>query len=73
MIEFLEILFDKKSPLGKAFRTAYQGLVSFLVHLPFILLIPEVRELLDTTPQWFILTVSAVAGVIAYFQNKRGV
>lgn len=72
MKSILSIVFDKKTPIGKGLRTAYQGLVSFLVHLPFILVLPEVQELVKTYPAWFVIYLNAFAGIVAYFQNSKG-
>lgn len=66
------MILDKTTPKGKAWRTFYQGLGAALVHLPFIILIPEVRDWLQVFPPVVMLTVAAASGVIAYFQNKKG-
>lgn len=62
----------KTTPLQKGYRTAYQGVASLLIHLPFILLIPEVRDLVDIFPPIIGLSIAAIAGVISYYQNKQG-
>lgn len=63
---------NTNTPVAKGWRTFIQGALSILVHLPFIILIPDVRALLDRAPAIVGLTVVALAGVIAYFQNKKG-
>ena len=65
-------LLKRTTAKGRAFRTLYQGLGSVLIHLPFILLIPEVREFISQFPPIFGITIAAVAAIIAYIQNKKG-
>lgn len=68
----MSTLFNKSTDRGRALRTLVQGLGSVLVHLPFILLIPEVREFVGQFPPVFGITLAAVAAIIAYIQNKKG-
>lgn len=62
----------RTTALGRAFRTLYQGLGSVLLHLPFLILIPEVRQFIEQFPPVFGITIAAVAAIIAYIQNKKG-
>jgi|GEM_PF-4224939 len=72
MFELIEILFDKKSATGKAFRTFYQGLGWFLLNLPLIIALPQVQELIETYPAWFVLYLNAGAAIVSFTQNNRG-
>lgn len=71
-MELIKIITDKETPLGKGIRTAYQGLGALVISFPFIIALPQVQELIKTYPTGFVLYLNALAGIIAYFQNKRG-
>lgn len=61
---------DKNTAKGRALRTAYQGIMALVINLPALLLIPEVRALLDTLPVAVLAYLLAFSGVVSYFQNK---
>lgn len=72
---------DKNSPQGKGIRTAYQAIagtvVAFLYGLYSLPGVPEyITNFLKTEGLSLLIGLAALvgipAGLIAYFQNKRG-
>lgn len=61
------------TPLQRATRTLGQGVIALVIHLPFLVLLPEVRSLIDEFPTILVTTVIALSAIVAYFQNKRDV